>query len=536
MLKFLACTALLSSTVLAQTPFENPLIVNTTSGMIQGYLDPCTTDVNLYKWYGVHFAESTAGANRWAPPVPYAYRPGITNTTAFGAACMQGGANGGNGTQVQSEDCLFINIVAPVGAKDLPVYIYTFGGGFDSNAASDPKIDGSWLASRDIVYVNYNYRVSLWAWPHAAEIAEAGETQNFGLLDARAAVEWTRDNIAAFGGDPTKMTLGGESVGAEMTNMYMAAFPTDPIVRAAVMQSSDTSQPMYELGNQLIPISQNLSCPTGAGQLACLRTKDAFALQAILLSSGAQFQPVIDNITVFQDYVRMTIIGQTAKIPLLIGNNKDEGQTIVNGEPTSYTNETAYIMSDNLNFPMANVDAVLSLYPSPSPQYPSIINATAAIWRDAHMICLSSNLALWRTQLWKLPVWRYQFAMVADNLSAQGASIGTYHGEDIQFVMGTMYTWADQAPYIHATPYELNASDYMVTAWTNFVKNPELGPQIEGWRQYDPSDPTSLAVLGVSATGALPGNTTQIDATCQYWNQLLPVYPRTYSACGSWTC
>ncbi|KZO95960.1 alpha/beta-hydrolase [Calocera viscosa TUFC12733] len=536
MLKLFASAALLALVVVAQTPFSDPLVVNTTSGMIRGYLDTTTTDVNLYKWYGVHFAESTAGANRWRPPQSYAYRPGITNTTAFGAACMQGRANGGNGTQVQSEDCLFLNIVAPVGASNLPVYIYTFGGGFDSNAASDPKIDGSWLASRDIVYVSYNYRVSLWAWPHAAEIAEAGETQNFGLLDNRAAVEWVRDNIAAFGGDPTKMTLGGESVGAEMTNMYMSAYPTDPIVRAAVMQSADTSQPMWQLGNQLIAISQNLSCTTGPGQLDCLRTKDAFALQAILLSSGNQFQPVIDNITVFSDYVRLTVTGQTARIPLLIGNNKDEGQTIVNGEPTSYTNETAYIKSNNFNFPMANTDAVLSLYPYPSAQYPSIINATAAMWRDAHMISLSSNLALWRTQLLKLPVWRYQFAMVADNLSGQGASIGTYHGEDIQFVMGTMYTWADQAPFIPASPYEMNVSDYMVTAWTNFIKNPELGPQIDGWRQYDPSDPTSLAVLGVSATGALPGNTTSIDSTVQYWNQILPLYPRTFPVCGSWTC
>ena len=88
------------------------------------------------------------------------------------------------------------------------------GGGFDSGASSDPKIDGSFLAAKGIVFASYNYRLSLFGYPHAAEIAEAGETQNFGLLDTRAAVEWVRDNIAKFGGDPTKITLGGESVGA----------------------------------------------------------------------------------------------------------------------------------------------------------------------------------------------------------------------------------------------------------------------------------------------------------------------------------
>ena len=83
------------------------------------------------------------------------------------------------------------------------------GGGFDSGASSDPKIDGSFLAAKGIVFASYNYRLSLWAWPHATEIAEAGETQNFGLLDTRAAVEWIQANAAAFGGDPAKIVLGG---------------------------------------------------------------------------------------------------------------------------------------------------------------------------------------------------------------------------------------------------------------------------------------------------------------------------------------
>lgn len=88
--------------------------------------------------------------------------------------------------------------------------VFHSGGGFDSGASSDPKIDGSFLAAKGIVFVSYNYRLSLWAWPHAQEIAVAGETQNFGLLDTRAAVEWIRDNAESFGGDPTKITLGGK--------------------------------------------------------------------------------------------------------------------------------------------------------------------------------------------------------------------------------------------------------------------------------------------------------------------------------------
>jgi carboxylesterase type B len=89
------------------------------------------------------------------------------------------------------------------------------GGGFDSGASSDPKIDGSYLAAQGIVFASYNYRLSLFGFPHAAEIsAVPGATQNLGLLDTRAAVQWLAQNVARFGGDPRKIVLGGESVGA----------------------------------------------------------------------------------------------------------------------------------------------------------------------------------------------------------------------------------------------------------------------------------------------------------------------------------
>lgn len=85
------------------------------------------------------------------------------------------------------------------------------GGGFDSGASSDPKIDGSFMAAKGIVFASYNYRLSLWAWPHATEIAQANQTQNFGLLDTRAAIRWIQANADVFGGDPAKITLGGAS-------------------------------------------------------------------------------------------------------------------------------------------------------------------------------------------------------------------------------------------------------------------------------------------------------------------------------------
>lgn len=512
------------------------LIVETTSGRARGFLDNNTTSISLKKWFGIRYAQDTSGHNRWRPPQPYRYNDTIFDATAFGPACLQGRADGGSGTSVQSEDCLRINIIAPVGAKELPIYLYSYGGGFDSGASSDPKIDGSLMAAKGIVFTSYNYRLSLWAWPHASEIAQANQTQNFGLLDTRAAIRWIQANAEVFGGDPAKITLGGESVGAEMTNFYLSAWPDDPIIRGAIMQSSDTSQPQWELGNQLEAISKNQSCPTGNGQLDCLRGKDGFALKSILLETGNQFQPVIDNITVFKDYVKQTRENRTANVPLLIGTNKDEGTLIVNGEPTAYTNETAYIKSNNLNFPFANTTDVLKSYPTPSTLYPSVYNATSAMWRDAHMLCLAHNLGKWRTEALGLPVWRYRFDLVANNLNSLGASIGTFHGEDIQFVMGTTSLIALSPPFIPVTPFEQEVSDYMVKAWTNFIKDPLKGPQISGWDKYDPKNSSTLAILGISDSAAIAGDHFAVDAVCEYWNTILPIYPQTFPACGRWTC
>ncbi|KXN86032.1 Para-nitrobenzyl esterase [Leucoagaricus sp. SymC.cos] len=523
--------------VLAQATGSR-LIVGTSSGLVKGYLDTTTTPgAPLLKWLGIRFAQDTSGRNRWRSPQRIKPSVGVFDASKYGPACLQGRVDGGNGTAIQNEDCLRINIIAPANATNLPVYLYSYGGGFDSGASSDPKIDGSYLAARGIVFASYNYRLSLFGFPHAQEITDEGQTQNLGLLDTRAAVEWLHANVARFGGDPEKITLGGESVGAEMTNFYLSAYRENPLIRGAVMQSGDTAQPMWPINQQISKIASNFSCPLGKGMLNCLRTKSGTALRQVLLDTGAQFQPVTDNVTIWKDYVAQTVRGHTAKVPLLIGTNKDEGTLIVEGEPTAYlATIDAYVKSNNLNFPFASLSDLQKLYPVPSEAFPTAYNATAGMWRDAHMLCIAHNLATYRTQSLHLPVWRYRFDLVADNLNSRGSRVGAFHGEDIRFVMGTWRTIVLSPPFIAATPDEIAISDLMVTAWTNFIKDPEMGPRIPGWEKYNPKDSSTLAILGTSTKGAVPGDHFIADESCKYWNTVLPIYPQTFPACGNWTC
>ncbi|QRV74290.1 Carboxylesterase family [Ceratobasidium sp. AG-Ba] len=498
----------------------NSLVRKTTSGSVLGYRDNATIpNTPIYKWLGIRYGGDTGGSNRWRPPQRVIAPPvgAVFNATQFGPACLQGRADGGNGTAIQSEDCLRINVFAPENATGLPVYIYIHGGGFDSGASSDPKIDGSFLAARGIVFASINYRLSLFGFPHAKEIEDAGQTQNLGLLDTRLAVEWMRANAAVFGGNPAKMTLGGESVGAEMTNLYMFAYHENPIVRAAIMQSGDTLQPMWPLNEQIAYIAQDLKCPTGKGLLDCLRRVPGDQLRQSLLNTKTQFQPVVDNVTVFKDAVRQTKLGKTARIPLLIGTNKDEGTLIVEGEPTAYLNATVpYVASRNLNFPLASAARLAEYYPTPSDAYPTVYNVSAGMWRDAHMLCLAHNLGKWRTESLKLPVWRYRYDLVASNLNSRGVRIGAFHGSDIRFVMGTVDTIVQSPPYVPATPEQRLISALLVTAWTNFVKDPFHGPQVSGWKRFNDSDKTSLAILGLSTNSVGSLDHTVIDKPCEY--------------------
>lgn len=150
---------------------------------------------------------------------------------------------------------------------------------------------------------------------------------------------------------------------------------------------------------------------------------------------------------------------------------KNEGTLLVEGEPTAYESTIVdYSKSNNLNMPWANLTEMELLYPVPSAAFPSALNATSQIWRDAHMQCLAHNLATERTRALGLPVWRYRFDLVAANLNSEGVRLGTFHGSDIRFVMGQWRLIAIDSPFIPATPAEIQVSNIMVEAWTNFIK------------------------------------------------------------------
>lgn len=326
------------------------LSVETPGGKFHGFIDPSTPGVR--RFLGIPYAQPPIGELRFAPPKP-ALPFGEIDVKKFGPSCMQflekepptiytqivnqfniGGLN--ETSPDVSEDCLTLSVWAPAcpdqGADRLPVLMFAFGGAFLMGGQDVPyQIPAQWVQETQAhLIVTLSYRLNIFGFPNAAGIAE--DEQNVGLLDQRLAVEWVRDNIAAFGGDPDRITLWGQSAGAVSAGYYQYAYPKDPIVKGIIEESgSETLGAGRE--STFDTTHSNFSAvaaAVGCGglspdqQLACMRHENVSALeieQAIQLNNQAHptkpvliFTPIVDNKTVFANYTERSEAGQIANI------------------------------------------------------------------------------------------------------------------------------------------------------------------------------------------------------------------------------
>jgi carboxylesterase type B len=221
--------------------------------------------------------------------------------------------NGGD-----SEDCLYLNVYTPARptSKRLPVFIYIPGGGFTGGGADSLyKIPDKWIQkTQSHIVVTMNYRVNLFGFPNAQ-----AAHQNVGLLDQRMVVEWTRDNIRAFGGDVDKMVLWGQSAGAGSVGMYGYSYPKDLIVKGLISDSGAPGMLVKAYGNY--SDFDTLSSKVGCGklserkQLSCMQKVDASVLQKVYSeTSTISFTPVGDNATAFSNTTDRLARGLVTKV------------------------------------------------------------------------------------------------------------------------------------------------------------------------------------------------------------------------------
>ncbi|MER5172461.1 carboxylesterase/lipase family protein [Thioclava kandeliae] len=304
-------------------PANAPPMAAVTGGQIRGERK---NGLNIFR--GIPYAAPPSGERRWHAPQPVIAWDGLRDATRFGAVCPQQEARKEPEKSLakvtQDEDCLTLNIWAPEGAKDLPVMVWLHGGSFRFGAGSLALYHGQDLAPRGAVVVTINYRLGiLGTFAHPALGEGTGSGGNFGLMDQIAALEWVRDNIAAFGGNPDNVTLFGESAGAVSVGYLLATAKTKGLIHHAIMQSGGLAVPTV-MRDEAEDIGQDFAQDCGldrdcsADDLRALPVADLLKVQL----PPAHTMPFADGITV--EHSLTDGFAHAAPVPLLIGWNTAE--------------------------------------------------------------------------------------------------------------------------------------------------------------------------------------------------------------------
>ena len=300
------------------------------SGAIEGVRDG---PLRVFK--GIPFAAPPVGDSRWREPRSPAPWTGVRKATTFAPACMQTGVSmPGEIPPTTSEDCLYLNIWTPASAKNLPVIVWIYGGGFFNGSASMPLYWGDRLARKGAVIVTFGYRVGPFgflAHPELTKESPHHSSGNYGLLDQIAALRWVQRHVAAFGGDPARITIAGQSAGAASVSILMSSPLAKGLFQRAIAESGGMFEPMQLAPNyQLVNAEREgeaYARSVGATSLADLRALSAAAL--LKGNAGEISHPVIEPEVMPRSPYDTFASGEQNDVPILIGSNENEARSLI---------------------------------------------------------------------------------------------------------------------------------------------------------------------------------------------------------------
>ena len=381
---------------------------------------------------GVPYARPPVGVWRWRPPQRPDPWPGVRDAGGYGPICMQVVINdNGVGLQSASEDCLTLNVFTPQGAAGgaktdgrLPVMVWIHGGGFINGSGGAALYDGTRLAEQGVVVVTLNYRLGRFGFfAHPAITAETPKTYlaNYGLMDQIAALQWVRRNIAAFGGDPAKVTIFGESAGGMAVNRLMMIREARGLFRAAIVQSGlgrERGQTLAEAEADGAAFAKKLGVETG--DPAALRAIPAGAIVGggeIAIAAGEA--PILDGRLLMEDPADAFGAGRVAKVPYLVGSNSME-------IPAALASAN---FKRRVNLTAAQKAAVAAAYGSQS-AYDAHIITDVVFGEPARTLAREHAIS-------GHPTWLYRFSAVSAGAPKvlQG---GAAHASDRQYVFQTL--------------------------------------------------------------------------------------------------
>ena len=473
--------------------------VSVTGGQISG-----SDHGELRTFFGVPFAAPPVGDLRWRAPQAVLPWQGVKATTAFSPACRQTVTWI---TNPQSEDCLYLNIWAPKKAEKLPVIVWIHGGGYFGGTGAQPLYDGTNLSKRGVIVITINYRLGVFGFLAAPELsAESPDhsSGNQGIEDQIAALQWVKANIAAFGGDPERVTIMGESAGANSVAVLVASPAAKGLFQRAIAESGNYSVPLDASEN--VHFDRQTAESEGAAFLKAQGATDIAELRRMdadmLIRQKWAPRVIVDGHILREDMTTTYRHHRQNDVPILVGWNADEGKDLApeilgTGEFTA-ANHKALIGKLLGHAPS---EALLAAYPGATDA-----EARASINR------LTSDWWGWRMWYWTSiqaqageakPYLYYFVHSPAEPAIPCGYGCQAGHGAEIPFIFDQLdldrRQWSDA---------DRKLADQLATYWTNFARtgNPN-GTDLTDWPVFD-GDNGSVFRIGteteVKARGALP--------------------------------
>src|SRR5580704_17883047 len=293
---------------------------------------------NVRQYLGIPFAAPPVGNLRWRPPQPVIPWQGVRVAGRFAPVCMQvqspQNAALNRGLVNDNEDCLYLNVWTPAGSANerLPVMVWIYGGGGTTGSTAEPTYDGNAMAKNGVVVVSMGYRLNVFGWmahPELTKESEHHSSGNYGSLDQLAGIQWVHNNIAAFGGDPNKVTIWGESGGSRSVNFLDASPMLKGLARGAIAESHTSFGRMTTLA-EAEANGVAFAKSAGKNSLAELRAMSASDLiDAFAKHPGSMNGAIVDGWFLPQDIYTIYSEGKQNDIPLLTGGTNDEGGTLV---------------------------------------------------------------------------------------------------------------------------------------------------------------------------------------------------------------
>lgn len=454
------------------------LIVLTNYGKVKG-----TQANGANIWRGIPFAAPPVGELRFRapqPPKPWSF---VRDATQFGPVSHQPadtrGTRFGAVQPLHSEDCLYLNVWSPSSAGDqLPVMVWIHGGTFVTGSGSQPMFDGTSMAVKgDVVVVSINYRLGPFGFLHLSTLGDE-YASNQGLLDQIAALEWVQHNIAAFGGDPQRVTVFGESAGSMSIAALLAMPAAKGLFSGAIMQSGASqtlqSQQAEAIAEALLEeLGVSPGDDTGIlGSLSAELIMHASERVQVRLSGDSMsmlFQPVIDGILLPENPVKAVANGVAGGIPLLIGTNRDEGNLFFREGSNAGEFEESLKALEML-MGASNLTEIARHYPA-SWEGQAQILTDLYFWR--------SSLSFAESQHSHAPVWMYRFDWSAPGHPLLNKAV---HGAEIVFAFDNLVLLSGLGLEITAPMKEL--ANAMRGAWVAFAHRRDPSTTGLSWPQY----------------------------------------------------